>query len=91
LVPTTTGYQEQPDSPTAHQAALNAVLADWSSTTDFARQVARILDEGPAKGPLHRVGLKAIDQQNDFWSSISGINEIIDGLTMGFGRNFGRG
>jgi len=49
-LPTTTGYQEQTDYPTSHQAALSAVLADWSSTTDFAGQVAHILDDGQTKG-----------------------------------------
>jgi hypothetical protein len=40
-----------------------------SSTTDFTSQVARILEEEQAKGPLHRVGLPTIDEQDDFWSS----------------------
>jgi len=77
----------------SRQAALNAVLADLSSTTEFAEQIARILDEGPAKEPLHRVGLPTNNDQDDIWSSIRGIDEMdkISGQTMEFGRNNGRG
>lgn len=90
---TISGYQEQGDSLSTKQAALNAVLADWSSTTDFAGQVARILDEGPANGPLHRVGLPAIDEQNGFWSTIGGTTtaDKIGDLTTEFDRNSARG
>jgi hypothetical protein len=95
-LPTTTGqpgYQEQPGSPTARQAALSAVLADWSLTTDFAGQVAHILDEGRNRDLLRGVRLPAIDEQDDFWSRIGGTTtpDKIGGLTMEFDRNPGRG
>jgi hypothetical protein len=54
------------------QAALNAVLADWRSTTDFAGQAAHILEDGPSKSSLNRIGLRPINEQDDFWSNIGG-------------------
>jgi hypothetical protein len=54
------------------QAALNAVLADWNSTTDFAGQLAHILDDGQNRGLLRAAGLPGIDERDGFWSSIGG-------------------
>jgi hypothetical protein len=66
------GYQEQGDPYSTKQAALNAVLANWSSTTDFPGQVARILDDGQSKNSLHRAGPLSVREQDEFWSSIGG-------------------
>jgi DNA-binding beta-propeller fold protein YncE len=81
---------EQPAN--GHQAALNAVLTNWNSTTDFAGQVARILDDRQNNGLHHRAGLPAIDEQNDFWSNVGGTTtpDKIGDLTMDFSRNPGR-
>jgi hypothetical protein len=64
----------------SRQAALDAVLADWSSTSDLAGQVVHILDDDDSNGLLHRVGLPAINDQNDLWSVIgatTGLDKVI--------------
>jgi len=75
------------------QAALNAILADWNLTMDFASQAAHILDVGQNKGPLRGAGLLGIKEQDDLWSSISGstLPDSIGELTMEFRRNYGSG
>lgn len=83
LFPTGEEVESSGQQVSSRQAALNAFLADWSSATEFVGHVARTLDEGPAKGLLHQVGPQATDEQNDFWSSISGTPTMdkIFGLT----------
>jgi hypothetical protein len=66
---------EQPVN--GQQAALNAILADWNSTMDFAGQAAHILDDG--QNPLRRAGLLGIKEQDDLWSSIGG-TPVLDKL-----------
>jgi Bacterial Ig-like domain (group 3)/Matrixin len=78
---------EQPVN--GQQAALNAVLADWNSTMDFASQAAHILDDGQNSNLLHRASLRAIDVHDDFWPCIGGTVTLdkVGDLTLDFGRN----
>jgi len=76
------GFHEQGDSLPTKQAALNAVLADWSSTTDFAGQVAHILNDGQNKGLLRGAGLPSLDDQNGFWSIFGGTTGLEKIITL---------
>ncbi|HEV2950414.1 MAG TPA: PxKF domain-containing protein, partial [Gemmataceae bacterium] len=69
---TISGYQDQGNSVSIKQAALNAVLAGRASTVDKAAEIAHILDDGAPKGLWNRIGLRPFNEQDQFWSDIDG-------------------
>lgn len=65
---TMSGYQEQSDSLAPKQAALNAVLADWTSATSFANTTTYLLEKGTTDGILRHSSIPDVHDLDEFWS-----------------------
>lgn len=77
------GNQEQPDS-FAKQAALNAILAELASATDFPNATAGLFEKDIIENLLSRSAMPNIHDLDEFWSSIND-SILIDNPLVGKG------